>query len=117
MHFIITTTKEVASQIERQCVYDEKINDRSYKLGDIHHSENYSDVKIISRLDEFVLSDLFWLGHHSLSAAQQWTHVTPPFPVMSKHFFDKKLSEMSASINKINDSLNRISDKGKFQTP
>jgi len=63
MYFVITTNKEVAEQIERQCAYDEKFGDRSYKLGGISHHEGHSTVRIDAKAELIEPSDIFWLGH------------------------------------------------------
>lgn len=66
MYFTITTTKEVAEQIERQCRYEEKILlTRSYVLGTIAHNEGYSVVQIKARNEKIEPEDIFWLGHFS----------------------------------------------------
>jgi hypothetical protein len=64
-YFIITTNREVATQIEKQCAFDAKMEDRSYKLGQINHHERFSDVQILAKNDKILPQDLFWLGHFS----------------------------------------------------
>jgi hypothetical protein len=65
MYFIITTNREVAEQIERQCVFDAKMGDRSYKFGGISHHDGFSSVRIDAVKDLIDPSDIFWLGHFS----------------------------------------------------
>lgn len=67
MYFIITTNKEVAEQIRKQCDFDERMGGRSYKLGEINHQPGYSDVQIIAKNDKIEPADIFWLGHYSAS--------------------------------------------------
>ena len=67
MYFTITTNKEVAQQIKEQCEWDEKYNhERSFKLGKITHSDEFSEVQIEAK-DGFKISpeDIFWLGYFS----------------------------------------------------
>ena len=70
MYFIITTNREVAEQIERQCAFDEKYGNRSYKLGKIIHTSGYSDVQIVAKEVQINPADIFWLGHFSASINQ-----------------------------------------------
>ena len=65
MKFIITTNREVAEQIRKQCEWDERFAKRSYKLGKIDHYDGYSDVQILAKDGKILPSDLFWLGHFS----------------------------------------------------
>ena len=65
MYFTITTNKKVAEQIERQCAFDAKHGDRSYKFGGSSHHEGYSIVKIDAKKETIDASDIFWLGHFS----------------------------------------------------
>ena len=67
MKFIITTNREVAEQIKKQCEWDELFGKRSYKLGDISHYDGYSDVQILAKGGTIKASDIFWLGHFSAS--------------------------------------------------
>jgi len=65
MYFIITTNREVADAIEKQCAYDAKMGNRSYKFGGSSHHEGYSDVKIEAKDEQIKGSDIFFLGHFS----------------------------------------------------
>jgi hypothetical protein len=67
MGFTITTNREVAEQIIKQCNWDERFNKRSYKLGKVYHCSGYSDVEILAKDGKILPSDLFWLGHFSAS--------------------------------------------------
>lgn len=65
-YFTITTNREVADQIKRQCIFDEKMGFTSYELGKISHEENYSVVQIKAKDGKQIKpEDLFWLGHLS----------------------------------------------------
>jgi type IV secretory pathway TraG/TraD family ATPase VirD4 len=66
-YFTITTNRETAEQIRKQCEFDEKYDHRSYRLGDIQHHEGYTIVKIEAKRDLITPSDIFWLGHFSAS--------------------------------------------------
>jgi hypothetical protein len=65
MKFIITTNREVAEQIRKQCEWDERFAKRSYKLGKTDHYDGYSDVQILAKDGTIKASDIFWLGHFS----------------------------------------------------
>lgn len=75
MHFTITTSKEVAEQIKKQCEWDEKFrSNRSFVLGEIAHHKSALDgscdgfsVVQIKAKDGLRIepSDIFWLGHFS----------------------------------------------------
>jgi len=65
MKFIITTNREVAEQIRKQCHFDERFGNRSYKLGKIDHYDGFSDVQILAKDGLIKPSDIFWLGHFS----------------------------------------------------
>lgn len=69
MYFTITTNKEVAEQIKRQCEWDEKFNsNRSFELGEITHDEGFSVVQLKTKDGLPInLSDIFWIGHFSAS--------------------------------------------------
>ena len=73
MQFEITTNKETAYQIEKQCQLDEKQGfNRSYVLGNITHQNglvsDFSTVQIKARDGKQIKpSDIFWLGHFSAS--------------------------------------------------
>lgn len=69
MYFTITTNKEVAELIRKQCENDEKFNlERSYMLGKIEHNEGFSIVQIKAKDGlQIKPSDIFWLGHFSAS--------------------------------------------------
>lgn len=67
MYFTITTNREVADQIIRQCNYDERFGNKSYKLGKIVHTSGYSDIQIVPKKERIELSDIFWLGLFSVS--------------------------------------------------
>lgn len=67
MYFTITTNKETADKIKRQCEFEEKHGwIRSYKLGDIRHEtglvSEYSIVQIKSRYEKIAPEDVFFLG-------------------------------------------------------
>ncbi|WP_162343202.1 hypothetical protein [Cyclobacterium salsum] len=61
-YFTITTNRETAEQIQKQCEFDERCSQRSYELGDIHHDVGFSIVKIHAKEDLIKPSDIFWLG-------------------------------------------------------
>lgn len=68
MWFTITTSRDVADKIKKQCEWDERMNaNRSFILGDIRHEKgltsDYSVVQIKAR-DGFKIepSDIFFLG-------------------------------------------------------
>ncbi|NLF44060.1 MAG: hypothetical protein GX587_15305 [Bacteroidales bacterium] len=65
MFFTITTNREVAEQIKKQCERDERYNrGRSYELGNIAHHEGYSIVQIKAKDGQKIKpEDIFWLGH------------------------------------------------------
>ena len=65
MGFTITTNREVAEQIIKQCNWDERCSKRSYKLGKIDHYDGYSDVQILAKDGQIKASDIFWLGRFS----------------------------------------------------
>lgn len=65
-YFTITTNREVADQITKECELDVKRgNHRSYKLGEVRHEDTYSVVQIVAKENLIKPEDLFWLGHHS----------------------------------------------------
>ena len=64
--FTITTNREVADQITKECELEIKRgNHRSYTLGEVRHEANYSVIQIVAKEDKIKPEDLFWLGHHS----------------------------------------------------
>jgi hypothetical protein len=65
MYFTITTNRETAEQILKQCEFDAKHSDRSYELEGITHDIGFSVVKI--RVSERLIkpADIFWLGRFS----------------------------------------------------
>ncbi|WP_375585952.1 hypothetical protein [Cyclobacterium xiamenense] len=68
-YFTICTNRETAEQIRKQCEFDEKHSQRTYRLGDIQHHEGFSLVKIEPKEQLITPSDIFWLGY--LSATTQ----------------------------------------------
>jgi len=67
MFFTITTNRETADKIKKQCDWDERFQSgRSYEIGEIVHYEGYSMVQINSKDGKKIgPEDIFWLGHHS----------------------------------------------------
>jgi hypothetical protein len=65
MYFTIATNRKVAEEIRKQCEFDERMGNRSYKLGEINHREGHSVVQILAKNERIEPSDIFWLGHFS----------------------------------------------------
>lgn len=64
-YFTITTNRETAEQIRKQCEFDERYSQRSYQLADIQHHDGFSIVKIEAKEDLIKPSDIFFLGYLS----------------------------------------------------
>jgi len=65
MYFTITTNKEVALEIEKQCEFDARLNHRSYVLGSVNHYPGYSIVQLKPKDILILPEDIFWLGRNS----------------------------------------------------
>lgn len=67
MYFTITTNREVAEQIEKQCMFEKNNNTgRSYELVSVTHTSGYSQVKIKPKAITIKPEDIFWLGRFSV---------------------------------------------------
>jgi len=65
-YFTITTNRETAEQIRKQCEFDATHSDRSYELADITHDIGFSVVKIKAKDRLIKPADIFWLGRFSV---------------------------------------------------
>lgn len=63
-YFTITTNRDTAEKIEKQCIWDEKFKSgRSIVLGKIVHDDRFSVVQIKAREGAKIKpEDIFWLG-------------------------------------------------------
>jgi hypothetical protein len=65
-YFTITTNPETAQKIKKQCEWDARFGNRSYKLGQIRTEKglvsDYSIVQIIANNEKINPSDIFFLG-------------------------------------------------------
>ena len=62
MYFTITTNREVADAIKKQCEFEARNStNRSYELGYISHNDNYSVVQIKSINGKKIEAEsIFW---------------------------------------------------------
>jgi len=71
MNFTITTTKETALKIEKQCAFDAKFDQRSYQFNGIEHYAKFSIVSIIAKDKTISPDDIFWLGYYTATVSVQ----------------------------------------------
>ena len=68
-YFVITTNKEVATQIEKFFQSGILSHNRTIELGKVSHNDGFSDVQIIAAKEDEKMNpeDIFWLGHYCAS--------------------------------------------------